>query len=466
VGAYIAGKKVEFADKRIHASMDIAAAQGYCTITLGDLSNTKKTNHLIKSVATGIDSDMQCLVVGGGTCVVNGGTNVGCAGASHDECVGHDIGTCAGGGSGSTATCSGTTRSTCNAGSVDDDDYCVFTVVDANRCIWTGPCGLSALTLAPTSGQNAYTESNGATYRAAHHITHTNVEAADGDILGVRHTFECDQKQDAKVTVTKGGASDYDLATGKFEFLNTGNTIKLLTGPAADKTAAFTVDCMNEFYYQFGFYSTGTPRWNRDLVQNNHDGKTPQNEQVSLYGMKNHMQYQFRKGTANMATDTFYGIARDTFSDLNSGMGTFDVGYSITESGADGTDVNGVTVKGGANDDSPQMTTSVIAGENGQQGNIAAGSFKSMMEHAEKYAYIGKGYDRLTVTPMPDAMTSQKVTITYTGPSAGCSVTEVDRGTHESSECSGRGNCDYSTGTCLCDAGYTLEACSEQTVLV
>jgi len=89
-----------------------------------------------------------------------------------------------------------------------------------------------------------------------------------------------------------------------------------------------------------------------------------------------------------------------------------------------------------------------------------------MIEHAEKYAYIGKGYDKLTVTPMPDSMTDQKVTITYTGPSAGCSVTEVDRGTHESSECSGRGNCDYSTGTCLCDAGYTLEACSEQTVLV
>jgi hypothetical protein len=175
-----------------------------------------------------------------------------------------------------------------------------------------------------------------------------------------------------------------------------------------------------------------------------------------------------------MATNTFYGIARDTFSDLNSGMGTFDVGYSITESDAAGTDVNGGATKNGDNDGSPQMTASVIAGENGQQGNIPFDhnfaddgfEFKSMMEHAEKYAYIGKGYDRLTVTPIPDAMSNQKVTITYTGPSAGCSVTEVDRGTHESSECSGRGNSDYSTGTCLCDAGYTLEACSEQTVLV
>merc|ERR1712166_1571797 len=30
----------------------------------------------------------------------------------------------------------------------------------------------------------------------------------------------------------------------------------------------------------------------------------------------------------------------------------------------------------------------------------------------------------------------------------------------------GRGNCDHASGTCVCDLGYTLEACSEQTVLV
>jgi hypothetical protein len=337
----------------------------------------------------------------------------------------------------------------------------VFTVTAADRCVFTGGCGVSAW--------DDYLQSGTAgVYSAAHHVTHKNAEGADGEILGVRHTFECDIKSQAKVTVTKGGASDYDLASAKYKVLNSGETIKLLGGSQATTTAAFTVDCMNEFYYQFGFYSTGTPRWNQDLVQNNHDGKTPQDEQVSLYGMKNHMQYQFNLGQANMATDTFYGIARDTFTDLNSGMGTFDVGYSITEASGDETngDVNGATVAGGANDGAAQMTASVIAGENGQQGNIADTAFAEMMEHAEKYAYIGKGYDKLTVTPMPDRMVDEKVTITYTGPSAGCSVTEVDRGTHESSECSGRGNCDYSTGTCLCDAGYTLEACSEQTVLV
>jgi hypothetical protein len=285
--------------------------------------------------------------------------------------------------------------------------------------------------------------------------------------MGIRHTFECNDKQDAKVTVTKGGSSDVGVDSSAYDFLNTGDSIKLLAGTGT-ATAAFTNDCMNDFYYQFGFYSTGTPRWSQDLVHNNYDGKTVKEDQVSLYGMKNHMQYQFKAGTELMATDNFYGLARDTFSDLNSGMGTFDVGYSITEAAGDETvtDVNGATVTGGGNDGSPQMTTSVVAGENGQEGDLGEAVLTAMMEHAEKYAYIGKGYDRLTVTPMPDAMSAQKVTITYTGPSAGCSVTEVDRGTHESSECSGRGNCDYSTGTCLCDAGYTLEACSEQTVLV
>merc|ERR1711924_77393 len=122
------------------------------------------------------------------------------------------------------------------------------------------------------------------------------------------------------------------------------------------------------------------------------------------------------------AQENFYGLARDTFTDLNSGIGGFSAGYPVQ-----------------VLDGKPQPTASVIAGENGQGPTALA----PMMEHAEKYAYIVRGYDKLTVTPMPDPMTDQKVTITYTGPSAGCSVTEVDRGTHESSECSGRGNCDY-----------------------
>lgn len=89
-----------------------------------------------------------------------------------------------------------------------------------------------------------------------------------------------------------------------------------------------------------------------------------------------------------------------------------------------------------------------------------------LVEHGEKYAYVGLGPDRLYVDPQPDPMTNQAAVITYTGPSGSCSVTEVTRGSTEAKECSGRGNCDYETGTCSCDEGYTLEACSEQTVLV
>jgi hypothetical protein len=43
---------------------------------------------------------------------------------------------------------------------------------------------------------------------------------------------------------------------------------------------------------------------------------------------------------------------------------------------------------------------------------------------------------------------------------------EITRGTKESAECSGRGNCDGETGLCVCTEGYTGEACATQTVLV
>jgi len=46
-----------------------------------------------------------------------------------------------------------------------------------------------------------------------------------------------------------------------------------------------------------------------------------------------------------------------------------------------------------------------------------------------------------------------------------CTVEETTKGTSELLECSGRGLCDDSTGTCECFEGYTDEDCSKQTVL-
>merc|ERR1711871_1054247 len=478
LGEYAKTKRIEFADTRLHAAMDIgkgtcaaggsgsnaACAQhvndeesclteapdatssdscaftqsARCDVVLGDMTNSKKSSMVLKSLATGMDTGMACLDVSsskGYTCdVVSGFTNSNCDGsavADYATCIGKDLGTCSdktGGGTCNvvSAGAGADLRSTCEA-----DAECEFALV--HPCEFKGTCGTRKAADTVYAG-------------AFHHAPNTPTEPADGFVTGARHTVECNDKYELS-KITKGGNTDIDNADTK-RTVNIDATSKIMVGGGVTGYDV-TTECTNEFYYQFGFYSTGTPRWNRDLTQNNHDmGKTPKDEQVALYGMKNHMQYQFKKGSANMQIDNFYGLAREVFTDINSGIGSFDVGYSITDS---------------TNDGAPQMTTSVIAGENGAEAGVAAGvsgsetgytTFGEMMEHAEKYAYIGRGYDKLTVTPIPDAMTDQKVTITYTGPSAGCTVTEVDRGTHESSECSGRGNCDYATGTCLCDAGY------------
>merc|ERR1712100_401335 len=99
-------------------------------------------------------------------------------------------------------------------------------------------------------------------------------------------------------------------------------------------------------------------------------------------------------------------------------------------------------------------------------GGASGAATDERYEVARPHAYIARGKDTLWLTPTPDAMTGKKIHMTVTTPESGCSVTEVTKGSHEPTVCSGRGNCDYATGTCNCDAGYTLEACSEQTVLV
>jgi len=322
------------------------------------------------------------------------------------------------------------------ASGISSSDSCV-TMVDTGT---TDACGTGN---ADTKFHNVPTSND--------QLDGTTDANAKNHVRGMRVSLECGTGGSlSKVTVTFGGLVGLHALSGT---ANDDNAEQKIMVDSSGGGVSVDTECTNGYYYQFGFYNSMTPRWARDVAQNNYDmGKVPKDEQVALYGMKNHVQYQFEHNSANHAVENFYGLGRDTFSDLNAGMDATMAGYSVTDSDNDG---------------GPQITASVIAGENGHDSaHASAPAFGTFMEHAEKYAYIGRGYDKLTVTPLPDAMTNQKVIIEYTGPSAGCAVAEVDRGTHESAECSGRGNCDHATGTCVCDAGYTLEACSEQTVLV
>jgi hypothetical protein len=242
-------------------------------------------------------------------------------------------------------------------------------------------------------------------------------------------------------------------------------------------------NCANDFYWQFGMYDTVTPRFHIDPIHEGVDPAQPLQKHhfVSIMGMKHYTHIPLDPAAT---TDKHTGWGgqtadrRESFSDILTN--TYGAGYANTPDHP--TDVSAIVtpattalIAGAA---SAKLTASVIVGENGVDAilskvvNTYGGTLSrefglgAIIEHPEKYAYIGRGYDELTVTPVPDLMSGKKAIITFQGPKGGCSVTEVDRGTHESAECSGRGNCDRETGTCICDAGYTLEACSEQTVLV
>merc|ERR1711865_444349 len=211
----------------------------------------------------------------------------------------------------------------------------------------------------------------------------------------------------------------------------------------ADVTAKFAKADLNTFYYQAGFYDTVTPQFNQDALHANslNGGDVQESDMMAVMGGR-------QSDGAYPYTSYVGGGDQQLFGGLKD-----------------------VASRGNGNGRRSKLTTltsSLLVGSQGKVKTLLdlvtiANTFS---EHMDKYAYVGRGFDRLTVTPAPDAMDSMKLEVTYHGAAGACSVTEVDRGTHESSVCSGRGNCDFSTGTCLCDAGYTLEACSEQTVLV
>merc|ERR1711935_555784 len=267
-------------------------------------------------------------------------------------------------------------------------------------------------------------------------------------INGVRMNTICaaGSAASSKVVVVAGGSTDSgSLAADYATMLGTAK----LENSAAEDVMTFVQSKLNLAYYQVGFYDTTTPKFNRDGL---HEGQLQgsgslDSQMMTVMGGRTGTSFLYALDLPRVGVDN-----RQMFDDFNSlgsqGQGT------------------------GRRTQALRSTSSLVVGSQGDA--ITPTVTTTFQEVAHKYAYVGRGFDQLTVTPAPDeivdvisgAASSTKMVVTYTGATGSCSVTEVDRGTHESSVCSGRGNCDTATGTCLCDAGYTLEACSEQTVLV
>jgi len=273
----------------------------------------------------------------------------------------------------------------------------------------------------------------------------TNELADTNTLMGVRFDCTCDgSKVMASCKVVGGGSG---TTTGSISIaVMIDAYVCTVTGGASGAGTAVVSSAqtdINTFYHVAGFYDTGTPKFFVDAL---HEGlKNGDMAQASgaltiMGGISGISHYYYRGKCGVNEVQMFH--------DLNS-MGA---------QGA-GTGRSAATVR---------ETASLVVGEGGAGSVLGATQTAAhwYVEHAQKYQYAGRGFDQLTVTPAPDRMSGQKIVVTYRGAAGSCSVKEVDRGTHESAVCSGRGNCDGATGTCVCDEGYTLEACSEQTVLV
>merc|ERR1712166_997105 len=274
--------------------------------------------------------------------------------------------------------------------------------------------------------------------------------AAGGMLLNVQTLWEClaDDAAGAAaaataltaVTVLAGGAPNGAGTVAKISEIEAVCLLALKdVGQGTDTTATFAQADVNTFYYQAGFYDTVTPQFNQDALHaNSLEGADVQESDMMavMGGRQANGGYLYTSYVGGDEQQLFGGLKDVASRGHGNGRRT-----ALTA-----------------------LTSSLMAGSQGQVTGVSIAN--TFGEHMDKYAYVGRGFDQLTVTPQPDEMDSMKLEVTYPGAAGACSVTEVDRGTHESSVCSGRGNCDFSTGTCLCDAGYTLEACSEQTVLV
>jgi len=245
--------------------------------------------------------------------------------------------------------------------------------------------------------------------------------------------------QPAAATIITGTFADADRP-------KSGGTPSVISGANADDLISQTVNI-------FSFDCTSDNRFNVDpLFDQSHNGM----DKILLMGGRDPISDYYGYSHTNRDY-TFFSAGGSNEAIYSSAFN-----YGRTQ---DGTSNN-------ANDgDVAKLSKCSVATVENKDTLVAGGGASGAAgderyEVARPHAYIARGKDTLWLTPTPDAMTGKKIHMTVTTPASGCSVTEVTKGSHESTVCSGRGNCDYATGTCNCDAGYTLEACSEQTVLV
>jgi len=317
--------------------------------------------------------------------------------------------------------------------------HATFNVLSASLVVGASSAQVSGVVTSMCS-------TNGATRR------HVNAECFTTSATGTLHTtntlLECtcaSVSTDLASCKVVGGGSGTSTPPADITALNSANVFCHPDGNEGgvgnDAAAEFAPASINSFYHVAGFYDSGTPKFFVDAL---HEGAL---DATALLNSQSLTIMGARSGTSNYPYRSFVGVnERQLYNDLQS------IGPQQAGSGRQLAAIS--------------PTASVVAGTQGDSVAAGYGVANFYVDHAEKYQYAGRGFDQLTVTPQPDRMTDQKIVVTYRGAAGSCSVKEVDRGTHESAVCSGRGNCDHATGTCVCDAGYTLEACSEQTVLV
>merc|ERR1711865_705034 len=166
-----------------------------------------------------------------------------------------------------------------------------------------------------------------------------------------------------------------------------------------DTVAKFALADLNTFYYQAGFYDTVTPQFNQDALHaNSLNGADVQESDMMavMGGRQSDGAYPYTSYVGGDDQQLFGGLKDVASRGHGNGRRT-----ALTA-----------------------LTSSLLVGSQGRVTGVSIAN--TFGEHMDKYAYVGRGFDQLTVTPAPDAMDSMKLEVTYHGAAGACSVTEVD----------------------------------------